>query len=90
MCISKTAIGKHTAFRYSGYGSMGTFRLSLININTADLEVPFDEKLWQSSTYQRVFQYLNRHKAHVNLDQFRYNVGSVEGNSNIFLQVVYR
>lgn len=90
MCISKTAIGKCTAFRYSGYDSTGTFRSYTNSYNTAELEVPFDEKLWQSSTYQRVFQYLNRHKAHVNLDQFRYIVGSVEGNSNIFLQVVYR
>ena len=52
--------------------------------------VPMDEAEFRSPTYQRVYQYLRRHIARINLDRFSYQSGSVEGSTDICLQVMLR
>lgn len=56
----------------------------------ADIKAEIDEKMWHSPAYQRVFQYLRRHKAHSDLSRFNYNDQHIEGTASAFLQVVLR
>ena len=43
--------------------------------------MPMDDKEFNSSMFQRVFQYLQRHNANVSLDRFMYAESSVEGTA---------
>ena len=43
--------------------------------------MPMDDKEFNSSMFQRVFQYLQRHIAHLSLDRFMYAESSVEGTA---------
>ena len=46
--------------------------------------------LFESPQYQRVYQYLRRHKADQDLDNFEYRENSVEGKAIDCLQVFLR
>ena len=52
--------------------------------------VPMDEVMFRSPPYQRVYQYLCRHIARMNLDRFSYQPGSVEGSTASYLEIMLR
>ena len=43
--------------------------------------MPMDDKEFNSSMFQRVFQYLQRHTANVSLDRYMYAESAVEGTA---------
>ena len=47
-----------------------------------------DDKEFKSSVFQRVFQYLQRHIGHIQLDKFTYTDSSVEGKPLECLEVL--
>lgn len=55
--------------------------------SSAPSEIGMDEKEFKSSTFQRVFQYLKGRAECKNLDQFKYSLGSIEGNPAELLDI---
>ena len=49
-----------------------------------------DDAMFCSPSYQRVYQYLLRCIAQINLDQLNYHIGSVEGNPINYLKIILR
>ncbi len=47
-----------------------------------------DRQEFESATYQRVYQYIQRHIAGFNLDRFFYTSGSVEGDCANWLEII--
>ena len=65
----------------------------LIHYNILLLPLPDSSKVvmnrqeFESSHYQRVYQYLQRHIGNINLDQFSY-IGNVEGTPANCLEII--
>ena len=59
-------------------------------INTTANCVPMDEGMFRCHPYQRVFQYIYRHIAKMNLDQFTYQPCFVVRHKSDFLEIVLR
>ena len=51
--------------------------------------VLFDKTLFKEPFFQRVYQYLRRHKGGQNLDSFHF-AGSVEGNTSDCLKMILK
>ena len=60
----------------------------LLSVLLDDYVRKMDETEFKSPMFQRVFQYLRRHIGRLPLDSFQYTPGSVEGNQNIFLEIL--
>ncbi len=52
--------------------------------------VVMDRQEFEGSAYQRVYQYIRRNAARLNLDRFFYNFGSVEGDCANCLEIILR
>ena len=59
-------------------------------VDTTAKCVPMDESMFRSHPYQRVYQYLHRYIAKMDLDQFTYQSRFVVRNKEDFLEIMLR
>ena len=64
--------------------------LYLVKYSIDPAKVLMNATLFKSPQYQRVYQYLRRHKADQDLDNFKYRNNSVEGKAVDCLEIFLR
>ena len=77
-----------------GYSPVGAFDLygccdtSCPLISPDAFKVVMDTQEFESAHYQRVYQYLKRHVGSINLDEFSYIIGNVDGDPANCLEII--